>query len=126
MKILVAEDNLVNLQVAMRQLSKLGYASDTARNGIEALAAHSRSSYDLVFMDCAMPGMDGFQATRLIRAGKSGNPHARIIAMTANAMHGDREQCLEAGMDDYISKPMSLKSLLVCLEETKEILGQPR
>jgi CheY-like chemotaxis protein len=88
--------------VALRMLKKLGFSVDVACNGIEALDAVDKSSYDAVLMDCQMPVMDGFEATRQLRQCEQGT-HIPIIAMTANAMKGDREKCLEAGMDDYVS-----------------------
>jgi CheY-like chemotaxis protein len=112
MKLLVAEDNAVNQKVATRILKKLGFASDVVANGKEAIEALDRTRYDVVLMDCQMPEMDGFEATRVIRGReRSSGEHLTIIAMTANAMAGDREQCLEAGMDDYIAKPVSPKAL---------------
>jgi signal transduction histidine kinase/response regulator of citrate/malate metabolism len=114
--ILVAEDNLVNQKVALMLLRSLGYSADVARNGHEALAALERKAYALVLMDAQMPDMDGIETTRCIRlaqaAGQPGFPPGlRIVAVTANAMAGDREACLAAGMDDYLSKPMSLEAL---------------
>jgi signal transduction histidine kinase/response regulator RpfG family c-di-GMP phosphodiesterase len=114
--ILVAEDSVVNQKVALLMLGKLGYAADVASNGIEALAALRRRAYALVLMDEQMPDMDGLEATRRIRmaqaAGEPGFPPSlRIVALTANAMAGDRAACLAAGMDDYLSKPVKLQAL---------------
>ncbi len=115
-KLLLVEDNLVNQRVALAVLSKLGYQADLAANGAEAVAAISARSYDLVLMDCQMPVMDGFEATRRIREEQVGARRVLILAMTANAMQGDRERCLEAGMDDYIAKPVTLDALRVALQ----------
>jgi signal transduction histidine kinase/DNA-binding response OmpR family regulator len=117
LSILVAEDNRVNQTVITRMLQKLGHRVDVAANGLEAISALRRIAYDLVFMDCQMPEMDGFGATRSIRAGEVGTPrHIPIVALTANAMQGDREQCLAAGMDDYIAKPVTKQTLAAALE----------
>jgi CheY-like chemotaxis protein/anti-sigma regulatory factor (Ser/Thr protein kinase) len=117
LKILVAEDNLVNQKVAARFFAKLGHKVDLVANGIEAVRALEREAYDLIFMDCQMPELDGYEATRRIRTESADSPRPiRIIAMTANAMQGDREKCLEAGMDDYIAKPIDLKSLQAAIE----------
>jgi CheY-like chemotaxis protein len=117
LSILVAEDNKVNQTVITRMLQKLGHRVDIAADGLEAVNALRRMPYDLVLMDCQMPGMDGFEATRAIRAGEAGSPgHIPIVALTANAMHGDREQCLAAGMDDFIAKPVTKQTLAAALE----------
>ena len=107
-KILLAEDNPVNQKVAIRQLQKIGYQADCAANGLEVLDALRRQHYDIILMDCQMPEMDGYEASRKLRAAGS---TVWIVAMTANAMQGDRESCLEAGMDDYITKPVRLNEM---------------
>ena len=110
LKILLAEDNAINQKLALRILSKMGYKADVAANGLEALDAVKRQSYDLVFMDVQMPEMDGLEATReIVKRRPEDRP--RIIAMTANAMEGDKERCLNAGMDDYTVKPIRLDKL---------------
>ena len=118
-RILLTEDNVINQQVALGILAKLGYNADTASNGREAIQALKTVSYDIVFMDVQMPEMDGLEATRAIRSRKTGvlNPRIPIIAMTAHALKGDRERCLEAGMDDYISKPIVPQAFTETLEK---------
>ena len=113
MRILLAEDNMVNQRVALCMLTKLGLQGDVACNGHEVLKALERHSYDVVLMDVQMPGMDGLETTKAIRQRWSDGP--RIIAMTASALKGDREMCLEAGMDDYISKPVRIEELAKAL-----------
>ena len=108
-RILVAEDNPTNQLVLLAQLEKLGYQARTVANGVEAVEALQQERYDLVLMDCQMPGMNGFEATRRIR--QSGSPRFPIVAVTASAMAGDRERCIREGMDDYLSKPVDLRLL---------------
>lgn len=108
-RILVAEDNATNRAVVLAQLRKLGYRASAAANGAEALAALQGSAYDLVLMDCHMPVMDGFEATRRIRASRQ--PGIPIVALTADAMPDDRERCLGVGMNDYLAKPVDLGRL---------------
>ncbi len=116
LRILIAEDDRVNQKLAMRVLSKLGYNPDIAENGKEVLETVSQSKYDVVLMDVQMPEMDGLEATRMIRLCLTTQPI--IIAMTANAMQGDREECINAGMDDYISKPVNIEELVILLEKS--------
>jgi two-component system, sensor histidine kinase and response regulator len=119
-RILVAEDNRINQLVASELLAKHGYACDIVDDGKKAVAAVLSGNYDLVLMDCSMPEMDGFEATRQIRQAEATltNParHTPIIALTANAINGDRERCLEAGMDDYVSKPIDPKRLISAIQ----------
>jgi len=115
-RILVVEDDLINQRVAARMLEKLGYAVDVAANGREALHAHQRDRYAAILMDCEMPIMDGFEATAAIRERSPAGEPTPIIAMTAHAMDGDRERVLAAGMDDYLSKPVSRDDLARMLQ----------
>ncbi|MFH2002193.1 MAG: response regulator, partial [Planctomycetota bacterium] len=110
-KVLLVEDNVVNQKVAMTMLQKLGCTVDIADDGIEALQYLETQAYDLIFMDCQMPRMDGYEATGEIRKREGGDEHNIIVAMTANAMKGDHEKCIDAGMDDYLSKPVDRESL---------------
>jgi len=114
LRILLAEDNQVNQKLALRILERMGYRTDVASNGIEAVESIQRQIYDVILMDVQMPEMDGLDATRNIRKLKDvTQPH--IIAMTANAMEGDREMCIKAGMDDYVSKPIRVNELVEAL-----------
>ena len=134
-RILVAEDNLINQKLTVRMLDKFGYQSDVVENGQEALAALVRGSYAVVLMDCQMPLVDGFEATRLIRQREStvqesivdDSPlthHIPIVALTANAMRGDRERCLAAGMDDYLTKPVRKEDLRRVLDRWIPVSNQ--
>jgi CheY-like chemotaxis protein len=118
LRILLAEDNAVNQKVALRLLARMGYRADVAANGLEALAALQRQPYDVVLMDVQMPEMDGLEASRRIKQTWPAAQRPRIIAMTANAMQGDREKCLDAGMDDYITKPIRVEALVSALNQT--------
>jgi two-component system, sensor histidine kinase and response regulator len=110
LRILMAEDNAINQRVGKLILQRAGYDIDLVGDGNEALEAHRAKPYDLILMDCQMPTMDGFEASRQIR--KLEHPQPVIIAVTANALVGERERCLNAGMDDYLSKPFQAEQLV--------------
>ncbi len=120
LRILVAEDNPVIQKLAPAFLNKLGYGCDLVSNGVEALQALEREPYDLVLMDVQMPEMDGFEATRRIRQRFSAEERPTVVAMTAHAMRGYREKCIEAGMDDYVSKPLKLIELQALMERVQK------
>jgi signal transduction histidine kinase/CheY-like chemotaxis protein/HPt (histidine-containing phosphotransfer) domain-containing protein len=127
MHILLAEDNPINQKVTLRLLKSLGLGADVVENGLEAVNAVERSGYDVVLMDVMMPVMDGLEATRQIRQRLNALPSPpRIIAVTANAMAGDRERCLEAGMDDYIPKPLRLEALRTALDSITTTAAAPQ
>ncbi|MBK9114600.1 MAG: GAF domain-containing protein [Betaproteobacteria bacterium] len=115
LRILLAEDNVVNQKLALRLLQQMGYRADLASNGIEAIESVARQAYDVVLMDVQMPEMDGLEAARQITARWPADARPRIVAMTANAMQGDREMCLAAGMDDYLTKPIRVERLVEAL-----------
>ncbi|MEU9128679.1 response regulator [Kitasatospora sp. NPDC048540] len=124
LKVLLVEDNQVNQKLGLLLLEKLGYRADTAADGLEAIAAVDRQPYDVILMDVQMPNLDGLEATRRIVAAHTGTPRPRIIAMTANAMEGDRRLCMEAGMDDYITKPIRVAQLASALRECRPLSGR--
>ncbi len=119
LRILLAEDNVVNQKLALRLLQQMGYRADLASNGVEAIESLTRQTYDLVLMDVQMPEMDGLEASRRITARWNAAERPRIVAMTANAMQGDREACLAAGMDDYVTKPIRVEALVEALQRTQ-------
>ncbi len=122
LRILLAEDNTVNQKLALLLLERLGYRADVAGNGLEVIEALQRQPYDLILMDVQMPELDGLETTRYIVTQWPAAQRPRIVAMTANAMQGDREECLAAGMDDYLSKPISVRELQVSLTQTGRLL----
>ena len=117
LRILLAEDNVVNQKLALRLLTQMGYRADVASNGLEAVESVQRQAYDVVLMDVQMPELDGLDATRRICELAPAGERPRIVAMTANAMQGDREMCLAAGMDDYLTKPIRVERLVEALEQ---------
>jgi PAS domain S-box-containing protein len=119
LRILLAEDNVVNQKVALRLLGQMGYRADVAANGLEAIDAVGRQTYDVVLMDVQMPELDGFEASREINRRWPGDRRPRIVAMTANALQGDRELCVAAGMDDYVAKPIRVEELVAALERCR-------
>jgi CheY-like chemotaxis protein len=123
MRILVAEDNSINRRVMTQMLANFGYRADLASNGLEAVAAAHRQSYDLIFMDVQMPVLDGLMATREIRKRTTST---RIVAMTATALEENREECLAAGMNDYLTKPVTPESLAAGLRRSWVELGETR
>lgn len=128
-KILLVEDNPLNQKLAIKMMNKAGYSCDVAQNGIEALAAMETNSYDMVFMDCQMPVMDGFEATAKIRKVEKthGSKHTPIIALTANAMLSDVKDCTNAGMDDYLAKPINYEELIGKIKKySREIKDKPK
>ena len=118
LRVLLAEDNVVNQKLALRLLQRMGYRADVASNGIEAIECCARQPYDVLLMDIQMPEMDGLEASRRITAQWPAGQRPRIVAMTANAMQGDREACLAAGMDDYVTKPIRIDQLVEALHQT--------
>ncbi len=123
LRILVAEDNLINRKVIIGQLEKLGYRADVVENGREALEAHRMHHYDLILMDCQMPEMDGYRASEAIRGEEGIYDHVVIVALTASAMPGTRERCMAAGMDDYVTKPVDMVELERVLDGWKGFSG---
>jgi CheY-like chemotaxis protein len=116
LKVLLVEDTPINLKLVQHQVQLLGHQSESAENGQQALDKLAQNDYDVVLMDCQMPVMDGYSATRALRQREGADYHTVVIGMTAYAMQGDREKCLDAGMDDYLSKPVMIKDLKVMLE----------
>jgi GAF domain-containing protein/DNA-binding response OmpR family regulator len=124
LRILLAEDNVVNQKLALRLLQQMGYRADLASNGLEAVESVERQPYDVVLMDVQMPEMDGLEAARRIAARWPAGERPRIVAMTANAMQGDREACLAAGMDDYVMKPIRVDALVEALKQVEARHGR--
>jgi CheY-like chemotaxis protein len=124
-RILVAEDNPVNQQVAVRMLAKLGCRADVAANGREALLMHGKGAYHLVLMDCEMPELDGYQTTAQIRAMETGHWRTPIVALTSHSTQSEQEKCLAAGMDDFITKPVQPQLLEKVMERWLQSAAQP-
>ena len=124
LRLLLAEDNATNQKLALRLLARMGYHADVAANGLEVLQALERQPYDVVLMDVQMPEMDGLEATRALRRALPESRQPRVIAMTANAMQGDREMCLAAGMNDYVSKPIRIDELVAALGRSSPLASQ--
>ncbi|MDB6155741.1 MAG: domain S-box protein, partial [Chthoniobacteraceae bacterium] len=120
-RILVVEDHVVNMKVALHQLQKLGYVADSAENGSDALEAMVKHPYDMVLMDCQMPVMDGYEATRHLRRIEGSRRHTWVVALTAHSLEGDRAKCIAAGMDDYLSKPMRSEDLRLALNRFRGV-----
>ncbi|MCK7528150.1 MAG: response regulator [Ignavibacteriales bacterium] len=120
-KILLAEDNLINQKVAIRTLNSAGYYVDAVMNGEQAVRAHTQNHYDLILMDVQMPDVDGFAATKMIRALPEPKNKIPIIAITAHALIGDRERCIEAGMDEYVPKPMVARDIIRMIDHFLKI-----
>jgi CheY-like chemotaxis protein len=118
LRVLVADDNAVNRKVAALMLSRLGYAPDLAVTGREAIVRSEAQIYDVVFMDVHMPDVDGLDATRAINARAAGGPRPRIVALTGSTLDDERARCAEAGMDDHVPKPVSLKDIAAALAVT--------
>jgi CheY-like chemotaxis protein len=125
-RILLVEDNLVNCQVEMRMIDRIGYKADHANNGRLALERTAEADFDLILMDCQMPEVDGYAATREIRRREGTARHTAIIGVTAHALPGDREECLRAGMDDYIAKPVMPEDLATMIDKWVEIVARPQ
>jgi CheY-like chemotaxis protein len=123
LRVLVVEDNVVNQKLAIGLLQKLGLRADVAANGIEALEMFELLPYDVIFMDCQMPEMNGYDAATEIRRREAQDRHVAIIAMTADVLQGSPERCIAAGMDDYISKPINMNAIVAALEKTRSQSG---
>ena len=126
LRILIAEDSLINQKILLRMLKEFGCNADVATNGVEAVEAVAANPYDIVFMDVHMPEMDGLEATRKIVNTKQPNERPKIIALTASALSGDKEKCIEAGMDDYITKPVRLEEVISALKRWAPAASIPK